>query len=189
MRPILYFGSILFSFLLACGNKSPGQDKEIHSNLSEDSHDVIQEETINPDGHILLTRFIPPQGFQRTELTDNSFAGYLRHLPLRAHNSEVMFYDGRRKPNYGIYDGVVDLDIGTRDLHQCADAIMRLRAEYLWSKKQFDRIHFNFTSGFRCDYTEWMKGKRIVLNGNNASWVQTADPVLLHLRRHFDGSC
>ncbi|MDP4798208.1 MAG: DUF4846 domain-containing protein, partial [Crocinitomicaceae bacterium] len=56
--------------------------------------------------------------------------------------------------------------------HQCADAVMRLRAEYLWSQKKYSAIHFNFTNGFRANYSEWMKGKRISVNGNSVSWVQ-----------------
>lgn len=144
--------------------------------LAEESHELSEEkELINPAGQILLTRIRPPQGFHRTSSTDSSFAFYLRHLPLKPHGSEVLLYNGERKPNYDIYDAVVDLYIGTRNLHQCADAIMRLRAEYLWTNAEYDRIHFNFTNGFCCEYTEWMKGKRIVISGNSASWRQIAD--------------
>jgi len=176
MSTNLYIGLLLFTIIQGCGHKSNHQEREIHNKLTDGNNMILQEkETINPDGKILLTRFIPPEGFQRTELTENSFAGYLRRLPLKPHNSEVMLYNGRRKTNNGIYDAVVDLDIGTKDLHQCADAIMRLRAEYLWTKKQYDKIHFNFTNGFRCEYTEWIKGKRIVINGNTVSWKQIAD--------------
>lgn len=175
MKTILYIALIVSSFLLACGNKSSSQDKKTYGKLSEDNNEVLTEEIINPAGQILLTRILPPQGFKRTISTDSSFAFYLRHLPLKPHGSQVMLYNGERKPNYGIYDAVVDLDIGTRDLHQCADAIMRLRAEYLWNNEEYDRIHFNFTNGFYCEYTHWMEGKRIVVNGNSASWVQSAD--------------
>jgi len=58
----------------------------------------------------------------------------------------VLYYDNtpKRKPN--VYVSVVDMDIGNRDLQQCADAIMRLRGEYLYQQKEYDRIHFNFLS-------------------------------------------
>lgn len=49
---------------------------------------------------------------------------------------------------------------------------MRLRAEYLWNQKQYDKIHFNFTNGFRINYTEFMKGKHIVVKGNKTYWTQ-----------------
>jgi hypothetical protein len=50
------------------------------------------------------------------------------------------------------------MEIGNKDLHQCADAVMRLRAEYLWNEERYDKIHFNFTNGFRVDYTKWIEG-------------------------------
>ncbi len=131
---------------------------------------------IHPEGQTIATRILPPSGFERIKAPQNSFAGYLRNLPVKPHNSEVKLYNGETKPNYDIYDAVIDLKIGNKDLHQCADAVMRLRAEYLWKQKQYDKIHFNFTNGFRVDYTEWMKGKRIVVKGNTAYWKQSVAP-------------
>ena len=71
----------------------------------------------------------------------------------------------QRKPSSDKYDGVLDVDIGNRDLHQCADAIMLLRAEYLYSKGAFTDIAFDFVSGFRAEYSKWMEGYRIKVNG------------------------
>jgi len=107
---------------------------------------------------------------------EGSFAEYLRLLPLKAENEAVTYYNGQQKPNRGVYAAVVDLPIGKRDLHQCADAVMRLRAEYLWRKGDFERIHFNFTNGFRVDYAEWMQGKRVAVEGNKTWWVQRTSP-------------
>jgi hypothetical protein len=67
---------------------------------------------------------------------------------------------------------VVDLPIGSKDLHQCADAIMRLRAEYLYYQKRYDDIHFNFTNGMRVDFNKWMQGYRIKVVGNKTSWIK-----------------
>ncbi len=63
------------------------------------------------------------------------------------------------------------MDVGERDLQQCADAVIRLRAEYLYGIGQYDKIHFNFTNGFRADYSTWMEGKRIQVQGNDVTWV------------------
>ena len=88
----------------------------------------------------------------------------------------MKLYNGSIKENYNVYDAVVDLPIGKKDLHQCADAVMRLRAEYLYNQQQYERIHFNFTNGFRVDYSKWREGKRIVVSGNNTTWKQSSQP-------------
>jgi hypothetical protein len=61
-------------------------------------------------------------------------------------------------------------------LHQCADAIMLLRAEYLYSKGAFTDIAFDFVSGFRAEYSKWMEGYRIKVNGNDVKYYKAADP-------------
>lgn len=131
---------------------------------------------LNPLGKTIEARVPAPAGYSRFPAEKNSFGSYLRNLPLKPHGSFVTLYDGRKKPNNNVYDAVVDLKIGDKNLHQCADAIMRLRAEYLWNNKQFDKIHFNFTNGFRADYSKWMSGKRISVNGNKTFWTSGSAP-------------
>ncbi|MGB6151599.1 MAG: DUF4846 domain-containing protein [Pricia sp.] len=124
----------------------------------------------NSEGHTIASRFAVPTGFKRISVDSASFGRYLRTLPLKPEGSTVMYFNGRTKANNGVYDAVVDLPIGKRDLHQCADAVMRLRAEYLYSHKKYDSIHFNFTNGFRADYSKWRNGQRISVNGNDVRW-------------------
>lgn len=121
---------------------------------------------------LLYQRFNPPPGYERVVADSASFAFYLRYLPLRPHGAKVLLHDGREKSNPGIYEAVVDLPIGKKDLHQCADAVIRLRAEYLWRQGQYDKIHFNLTNGFRVDYERWRKGGRVKVVGNQTSWEQ-----------------
>ncbi len=122
-----------------------------------------------PDS-LLPQRFPPPPGFERLPADPNSFAHYLRQLPLKPPGTRVRYYDGREKENPDIYAAVVDLPIGTKNLHQCADAIIRLRAEYLWRTRQNDQVHFNLNNGFRVDYARWRKGERVKVVGNQTSW-------------------
>lgn len=173
MKKIGYIGLFIFLFIQACGQEA-NQDT-----LTEYTHETTKKYSgiINPDGQTLETRILTPEGFERTITDENSFAEYLKQLPLKPHGSEVTFYNGSTKPNYDVYDAVVDLNIGKKDLHQCADAVIRLRAEYLWNQKQYDIIHFNFTNGFRVDYSEWMKGKRIVVKGNETYWILSSSPT------------
>lgn len=98
---------------------------------------------VNPDGMTVESRFALPEGFVRVALEENSFAAYLRHLPLEADGAQVLYYDGRTKP-LNVHAAVIAMDTGKRDLQQCADAVMRLRGEYLFAQKQFAAIHFNF---------------------------------------------
>jgi len=122
---------------------------------------------------LLYLRFPPPPGFERPFADPQSFAYYLRHLPLKPAGSSVLFYNGREKANPGIYAAVIDMPIGTKNLHQCADAVIRLRAEYLWRTQQYDQIHFHLTNGFLMEYDRWRKGERVeVLLGNYTSWKQ-----------------
>ncbi|OYU81275.1 MAG: hypothetical protein CFE23_05800 [Flavobacterium sp. BFFFF1] len=119
-------------------------------------------------------RFPAPKGFERTTETAVSFGKYLRSLPLKPVGSLVTYFDGGKKANNNVYDAVVDLSIGKRDLHQCADAVMRLRADYFYQQKAYSDIHFNFTNGFNAAYSHWRMGERIAIKGNKTNWVSTA---------------
>lgn len=82
------------------------------------------------------------------------------------------YYSGEEKSNK-VAAAVLNFDVGNKDLQQCADAVIRLRAEYLYKTKQYELLHFNFTSGFKADYSKWRSGYRISVKGNNVSWVKT----------------
>lgn len=136
--------------------------------------DLLKDEyfnLINKEGKIVSTRIITPKTYTRIEVNNGSFEEYLRHLPLKPYGSLCKFYNGEYKPSEGIYVSVVDQEIGQKNLHQCADAVIRLRAEYLWNSKQYDKIHFNFTNGFNVDYKKWMAGNRISVKGNKVNWI------------------
>lgn len=166
---LLFISTFIF-VLQACGQDTI-QSANGTSTSDTASAGNLNLSVIDTSGRTLQSRFNPPAGFERISTDSSSFAHYLRNLPLKKAGSEVKYYNGGTKSNYGVYDAVVDLDIGTKNLHQCADAVMRLKAEYLWSTRQYDKIHFNFTNGFQVDYSEWMKGKRMVVSGNKTYWT------------------
>ena len=62
---------------------------------------------------------------------------------------------------------MIDIDVGKRDLQQCADAVMRLRAEYLYAQSEFSKIHFNFTSGHEVGFVDWSQGRKPIIAGNS----------------------
>ena len=192
MKFIVSFCKVIFVHILlvllvlsAC---SPKDSSQMEENVGVSPEPVIEKteavstneptpvqskSIIKPEGNTVKTRFDVPEGFERMPVADGSFESYLRNLPLKPDGSYVQYYNGKIKYN-GVYCGVIDMDIGERDLQQCADAVMRLRAEYLYEKALYDEIHFNFTNGFCASYSKWRQGYRISVNGNEARWVQTA---------------
>lgn len=95
----------------------------------------------------IADRIAPPPGFQRIPAEPGSFAHWLRGLPVKAPQTLVRLYDGRPKWNQQVHVAVIDIDTGARDLQQCADAIMRLRGEYLLGAGRARDIRFNDTKG------------------------------------------
>jgi hypothetical protein len=97
----------------------------------------------------LAARVPPPAGFTRIPADPGSFGEWLRGLPLKPADAQVRLFDGRPKWNQQNHVAVIDIDTGARDLQQCADAVMRLRAEYLLGAGRTRDIAFNYTDGKR----------------------------------------
>jgi hypothetical protein len=184
-----YLSMILVGIMLsACSPTNAGdieKDSLVKDNLEAvevveniDNSEVlmteIKESIIHTNENTIGDRFGVLEGFERVELLENSFGDYLRNLPLKAHGESVYYYNGSEKVNYDVYEAVIDMDIGDRDLQQCADAIMRLKGEYLYNNNRFDEIHFNLTNGFRMDYSKWIEGNRLVVEGNKTYWNKKA---------------
>jgi Domain of unknown function (4846) len=54
----------------------------------------------------------------------------------------VYLFNGAAKGNQQAQFAVLDISVGKKDLQQCADAVMRLKADYLLAQKKFDEIVF-----------------------------------------------
>lgn len=121
----------------------------------------------------LCQKNLPPLGYERTIANSKSFAQWLRCLPLKEGKHDILLYNGKQAyqfPNQGI----IDIDIGDKDLQQCADAVIRLRAEYLFAKGDCESIHFNFVSGFTASYLRWQEGWRPIVVGNIVKELKSA---------------
>lgn len=135
-------------------------------------------------GSTIGGRFAPPAGFLRVPAAAGSFAEYLRNLPLKPPGSPVLLFDGSRK-RAEVHAAVVDMPILDRDLIQCADAVIKLRAEYLYARGDYGGISFSITNGMRVPFSEYMKGRVVKAEGNKARWVDGgAGPSVS--RKRFD---
>jgi len=82
-----------------------------------------------------------PAGYTRVTADSNSFAGWLRKIILKE-DKTVHLFNGALKQNQLAQFAVMDISVGNKDLQQCADAVMRLRAEYLFGIKRYGDIIF-----------------------------------------------
>lgn len=107
----------------------------------------------------------PPGNAQRITFGNETFPAWLRGLSLRKDN-RVHLYNQHLKSNQSNHFAVIEVSTGTKDLQHCADAIMRLRAEYFYAKNMHDSIVFFSSGRTPIEYVEYMKGMRYYLSGN-----------------------
>lgn len=151
---------------------SPLASKRIVQSVSDKStHNVYSWLSEFLPENALTNRIPTPIDFQRTEIVKNSFGDWLRHLPLKVEGTQVLLHNGAMKGNQRAHFAVIDMDTGTQNLQQCADAIMRLKAEYHYGLQQFERIHFNYTSGDKVSFDDWRYGKQPQVSGNNVTFT------------------
>lgn len=82
-----------------------------------------------------------PDGYTRCSVPPGAFAQWLRSFKLRSNNT-VYLYNGQPADRQDMQYAVLNLTTGTKNLQQCADAIMRLRAEYYFARKEYGKIEF-----------------------------------------------
>jgi hypothetical protein len=113
-----------------------------------------------------------PAGFERTAVQPGSFAAYLRNLPLRK-DKTVYLYNGQAKPNQSLHYAVIDMSTGDKDLQQCADAVMRLRAEYFFGKKMYDSILFKSSDHSVYKFSTHLKNNPMGLRQSFLKYMET----------------
>lgn len=129
----------------------------------------IHSQRVNKSGKNILERFSPPENFERINVSENSFGEYLRTFPLKSYDSPVLLYNGQVKQNK-VHVSVFDMPLLNVDLIQCADAVMKLRAEYLYSQKRYSEIQFHITNGMYVPFFRYADGERVIVSGNVVQW-------------------
>lgn len=114
----------------------------------------------NSSGLTLLERIKAPKGYDWITEERGSFGEFLQNTKLKKAGSQIL--DFRQNPisNQSEHVAIMDYDIGEKDLQQCADAVIRLRAEYLYQQKRFDDISFHFTNGDAFSWNDYKIGIR-----------------------------
>ncbi|MBO4736813.1 MAG: hypothetical protein J5614_10550, partial [Paludibacteraceae bacterium] len=192
LSAILFLAIGLFNECsVAADNQQNAQQQiEASDSTSKDTirNKVTRKFTVNPDGDDIRTRFVNEDtNYVRPYNTD--YAQWLLNRKLFPFDHKVRYYNGEEKQNSNgrnniISVGVLKYDlVGTfsknkerpADLQQCADACIRLWAEYLWEHKMYDKIHFKNAPGFVFSYKKWAEGYRVHFDKNwKASWSKDA---------------
>ena len=131
-KPLLFF-YLLLSF--SCNNTATSATDKFKSAENSIIKPVIKN-LFSTVGLIPL-----PQGFKSVAADSNSFAVFLRNYKLKE-DKTVYLFDGSVKTNQKAQFAVLDISVGNKNLQQCADAVMRLRAAFLFAQKRFDEIIF-----------------------------------------------
>ena len=148
--------SLLFlTFCIACNNitsadKLKTQVKPFQTILIENPYKKISDIPV-------------PKGYVRLHNSNSTFQEWLRSIDLKK-DKTVYKFDGTPKSNQSAQFAVLDISVAKKDLQQCADAVMRLRAEYLYSEKKFEEIIFTDNDGTAYKFHQPYSRKNFELN-------------------------
>jgi hypothetical protein len=139
----------------------------------------------------LEERFPVPPGYTRVKVPPGSFSEWLRTLPMAPEGTPAKSFDGKETlaADDDFLAGVVAIDTGTPDLQQSSDVIIRLHAEYLWSRGEKEKISYLSATKLNMPLARWEKGQRLIPNGPNVFWVIKGKPAEVdhaEFRRYLD---
>nr|WP_321245747.1 DUF4846 domain-containing protein [uncultured Psychroserpens sp.] len=129
---------------------------------------------INKDSLTIKTRVNFPDGYKRVGYSKGSYEDYLRNYKLKPFGSKIINYDDSEYFWQGGHVGILEIPVPKNGLQQCADALIRIRSEYLWESNRKEEIGFNFTSGHYCSWKKYAEGYRPKISGNKVSFHKTA---------------
>lgn len=141
--------------------------------------EVTEQMNIDYSKTTVNTRFSPPKEYQWIKEEEGSFGDFLNKFPLYPEGFPVRTYQKIPIEKQYFHAGILKLDVGEKDLQQCADAWIRLYAEYLWGKKEYSKIKFQFTSGQTMSWEDYKTGIRTTESG---------DKVVFHHSSKYDDS-
>jgi hypothetical protein len=166
MRCFIFLNAVFFTLICQTRQESnsPGQPKEYgHSKII--THELLRPLAYSPD----------------------SWPYFLQHLPTE--DKPILDFRGNLVQNQEKHFAILAYDVGSTDLQQCADALIRLRSEYLFSRKKYAQIGFYFNSGLHYYWIDYLKGMRPVFrNGQQvlAKTNSTTEPTHACLRKWLD---
>ena len=172
-KSIILIATILSVFFLIRTNS---KGKQITNHLKGIVKNTISKPSyINESGDSISTRVRVPEGFKRVTYPQGSFEEYLRNYKLKKYGTPIINFDGSEYFAQHWHDAILEIPVPKNGLQQCADALMRIRAEYLWNKNLQHKIGFKFTSGHYCSWKQYAEGYRPKINGSKVKFLKTTN--------------
>ena len=171
MKKLVFILLSIAGIILIVKLMLPKQTKQV-VNLAKIA--LIQPNYINKEGKTVINRVKLPEGYTRKTYAKNSFQYYIQNYSLKPFGTKVINYDGSEYFYQQGHIGILELPVPSNGLQQCADALIRLRAEYLWNTNQKNKIGFEFTSGHYCSWQKYAQGYRPKIKENKVSFHKTA---------------
>mgnify|MGYP003598902131 CR=1 FL=1 len=169
-----YFDLFILCSLISCNNSQEKSERKKHHNNMPSSFSMINETE-----NTVKTRFSPPENYTWVKEKPNSFGAFLFNFPLEKYGTQIMKYNNVPIAIQDLHEAVYKIDVGEKDLQQCADSVIRLYAEFLWKENRKDEIAFHFTSGDLVKWRDYRDGYRAFVAGNSVRFKKT---------EAFDGS-
>ncbi|WP_419869915.1 DUF4846 domain-containing protein [Chryseobacterium sp. CT-SW4] len=181
----LISGFVILPFILNCNSDKSSTPHPRDRMSNNPAGNTI---LIDKDKSTIRQRFSPPENYEWIEEPPHSFGQFIESFPLKPYGTKILKYDGTPIITQHLHEAVLDIDTGTKNLQQCADAIIRLRAEYLYQHKRFNKIEFHFTSGDLVKWNDYKKGIRPIVSGNSVRFQQAAgfDDSYAGFRNYLD---
>ncbi len=159
MRIVVVSTAILVAFTLACGGDLAEEEEPATTTAPAPAPSVPSSS--GP----LWEVFPPPAGAERLEA--DPFATWIGALNVKAPDVPVRTHDGRVVRGHP-GARVIDLPMVPGDLQQCADAAIRVRAE--WLEETGGEILYHATSGDPIPWTRWQAGERPYEKDGGLAW-------------------
>ncbi|MDE7413275.1 MAG: DUF4846 domain-containing protein [Muribaculaceae bacterium] len=163
---LVFLLSIPAFFLSGCSSSS--KQKDSHSTKQDSTIISERSKSLILEGNTIRTRFEVPEDFKRTTVSPGSFEEFLQNLPLKPLDSPVRLYNAAvSKDSLYRAISVVDMSIDSLNLQHSHESIIRLRAEYLYKTKQYDKISFIIKNNISLGFNRWLQGYRIESKGKD----------------------
>ncbi len=197
IKIILFAAAVCLATVLGC-HKTPGRQRADREATSPSSRPLKDLSKGNPADYkwlaeldqynLLVNRVRPPEGFERAPANRGSFGNWLRHLPLKEGKGELHLTNGKPQADQAGHVAIVNIDPGRGDFQRDANAVLRLRAEYLFGTDRQGSLRFKTNAGQWLPWKNWAAGERYTIRSGQVRWDKrfSADSSHGNFRRYLD---